>query len=117
MPPQRVWSYFASNAGTFTNNSQSNPLFSAADVSWFKTPQKFNLQVEPGSPANGAGLAGDAPETDIMESPAQALRISGRTKAGKARESSRDGKSPARGPPAKYVQGHGKLSEIVETPH
>jgi hypothetical protein len=53
----------AAGAGT---NLQLNPLLVAANPAWYTTPQSFNLQVQTGSPAIGAGLATDAPAVDIM---------------------------------------------------
>jgi hypothetical protein len=47
------------------SNLQSNPQFVAANPNWFKLPQLFDLRTRPGSLANGAGLASDAPERDI----------------------------------------------------
>jgi hypothetical protein len=53
----------AAGAGT---NLQLNPLLVAAHPDWYTAPQSFNLQVQTGSPAIGAGLATDAPAVDIM---------------------------------------------------
>ena len=53
----------AAGAGT---NLQLNPLLVAANPAWYTAPQSFNLQVQTGSPAIGAGLATDAPAVDIM---------------------------------------------------
>ena len=65
-PPTQDWSYFGANALVFTDNSQANPLLLGANDAWYNAPQNWNPQVAAGGPAIGAGLASDAPATDIM---------------------------------------------------
>jgi hypothetical protein len=69
VPPTQTWTYFSSQAAVFTGNLQADPKLAAMGAEWFKAPQKFNLQLQTGSPAIGAGLATDAPAVDIMGNP------------------------------------------------
>jgi hypothetical protein len=64
--PQYNWAYFGSNAGVFTNNTQSNPLLAAVNAAWYNTPEAWNLRPGSGSPAIGTGTATGAPATDIQ---------------------------------------------------
>ena len=51
------------------NQFASNPTLVAVNPAWYNTAQSFDFQLQAGSPAMGAGLASDAPATDIMGKP------------------------------------------------
>lgn len=64
------WTYFQTNAGTFTNNLNANPGLTAWDVAWYNTPTQYNLIPAAGSIALGTGLSSaDVPTTDIRGLP------------------------------------------------
>jgi hypothetical protein len=69
IPPDQSWAYFSSQAAVFAGNSQAAPMFIAMDPSWYNAPRRFNLRVQAGSPAIGAGMAADASATDITGNP------------------------------------------------
>ena len=66
--PMTFAQFQSGNLGGATN-SQSNPTLVAVNPAWYNTPQSFDFQLQAGSPAMGAGLASDAPATDIMGKP------------------------------------------------
>jgi hypothetical protein len=61
----RTWAQFGTLAGTFTNNLNTNPNFTAYDPQWYATPERYNVALVSGSPALGAGFSAGAPASDI----------------------------------------------------
>lgn len=68
-PAPKTWAQFGTLAGTFTNNLNVDPVLTAYDPAWYATPGTYNLALQPGSPAIGAGLQTGAPATDIRGNP------------------------------------------------
>ena len=65
----KTFAQFESSHLGGATNSQANPMLAAVNPAWYNAAQSFDLQLQAGSPAMKAGLAGDAPSVDIMGKP------------------------------------------------
>ncbi len=64
---KRTWGQFGTDVAVFTGNSQSNPLFVHYTGSEYASPLLFNLRLQGGSPAIGAGTTGTGvPSVDVL---------------------------------------------------
>jgi hypothetical protein len=68
LKPMTFAQFQSANLGGSTN-LQSNPVLAAVNPAWYNAAANFDLRFQTGSPASGAGLASDAPATDIAGIP------------------------------------------------
>ena len=60
------WAGFGSSVAVFANNSQANPMLQHWDQAEFASPLLFNLRLQAGSPAIGAGSRSAAALVDVL---------------------------------------------------
>jgi hypothetical protein len=61
----RDWTYFSTQAASFTSNVWGNPGLTAWDRTWASTVERFDYRPTTGSAAIGAALLASAPNADI----------------------------------------------------